>query len=236
LSLNSNLAAAYIEVCRLKLFVDFDLAGADAAARRAVALEPGDPAGLTAAAGTAKFFGRFDEALQLSHRAVGLDPLNAGSWDSLAEAEYFAGRLDEAAAHARKALELSADVWPGHILLSKIYLTEGRPEDALPEIERVRYDSPRAFLYAMAYSAIGRQKESDAALGELIAKDHARNAYLIATVHAFENRSDQAFEWLDRAYAQHADDVIGTGVDPLLKNLHNDPRYAAFLKRIHPPN
>ena len=233
LSLNPNLAAAYIEVCRLKLFVDFDLAGADAAARRAVAFEPGDPASLTAAAGTAKFFGRFDEALQLSHRAVGLDPLNAGSWDSLAEAEYFAGRLDEAAADAKKALELSPDVWPGHILLSKILLMQGRPEDALPEIERVRYDANRASLYAMAYSAIGRQKESDTALSELIAKDHARNAYLIATVHAFGNRSDQAFEWLDRAYAQRADDVIGTGVEPLLKNLHNDPRYAAFLKKVH---
>ena len=233
LSLNPNLAAAYIEVCRLKLFVDFDLAGADAAARRAVALEPGDPASLTAAAGTAKFFGRFDEALRLSHRAVGLDPLNAGSWDSLAEAEFFAGRFDEAAAHARKALELSADVWPGHILLSKIYLMEGRPEDALPEIERVRYDSPRAFLYALAYQAMGRKKEAESALSEVLA---GHSAYLIATVYAHRNQSNQAFEWLDRAYVQRDGDVIATRVDPLLRNLRNDPRYAAFLKRIRLPN
>ncbi len=41
---------------------------------------------------------------------------------------------------------------------------QGRPEDALPEIAQVRYDYQRAFLYAMAYHAIGRQKESDAAL------------------------------------------------------------------------
>ena len=236
LSLNPKLAAAYIEVCRLKLFVDFDLAAADAAARRAVALEPGVPASLTAAAGTAKLFGRFDEALQLSHRAVGLDPLNAGSWESLAETELFAGRFDEAAAYGRRALELSADVWPGHFLLSKIYLMEGRPEDALLEIERVRYDAQRAFMYAMAYYAMGRRKESDTALGELIAKYHAREAYSIATIYAFENRSDQAFDWLDRALAQHAGDVIGTGVDPFLKSLHNEPRFAAFLKKVQLPN
>jgi len=236
LSLNPNLAAAYIEVCRLKLFVDFDLAGADAAAKRAVALEPGDPASLTAAAGTAKFLGHFDEALQLSHRAVGLDPLNAGSWDSLAEAEYFAGRLDEAAAHARKALELSADVWPGHILLSRIYLVQGRPEEALPEIARVRYDVPRAFLYALAYQAMGREKESATALSELIGKDSERSSYSIAAVHAFAHRPDEAFEWLDRAYVRRNGDVIGTGVDPLVKNLRSDPRFAAFLKKAHLPS
>ena len=165
--------------------------------------------------------------------SFGLDPLNAGSWDSLAEAEFFAGRFDEAAAHARKALELSADVWPGHILLSKIYLMEGRPEDALPEIERVRYDSQRAFLYALAYQAMGRKKEAESALSEVLA---GHSAYLIATVYAHRNQSDQAFEWLDRAYVQRDGDVIGTRVDPLLKNLHNDPRYAAFLKRIRLPN
>jgi hypothetical protein len=32
-----------------------------------------------------------------------------------------------------------------------IYLMEGRPEDALPEIKRIRYDAQRAFMYAMAY-------------------------------------------------------------------------------------
>ena len=43
LSLNPNLAAAQVEVVRLKLFVDFDLVGADAAAKRLIALEPGAP-------------------------------------------------------------------------------------------------------------------------------------------------------------------------------------------------
>jgi TolB-like protein/DNA-binding winged helix-turn-helix (wHTH) protein len=233
LSLDRNLAAAHAEVVRLKLFVDFDLAGADAAGKRLMALEPGVPASLRMAAATPKLLGRFDEALQLSRRAVDLDPLNAESWECLAETEFYMGRLDEAAADGRKALELSPDVWPGHILLSKIFLMQRRPEDALAEIALVGYDSQRAFLYALAYHAVGRQKESDTALNELMVKDLARSPYWIATVYAFGNRSDQAFEWLDRALAQRADDVIGTGVDPLLKNLHQDARFAAFLKKIH---
>ena len=236
LSLNPNLAAAYAEVARRKLFVDFDLVGADAAAKRALALEPGVPASVRTAAGPAKYLGRLDEALQLGRRAIDLDPLNAESWESVAETEFYLGRLDQAATDARKALELSPDVWPGHMLLSKIYLAQGRPEDALREIEQVRYDSQRAFLSAMAYYAIGRQKESDAALSALIAKYHERAPYSIAAVYAFENKSDQAFEWLDRALAQRTGDVIGTRIDPFLKALHNDPRYAAFLKKTYLQN
>jgi tetratricopeptide (TPR) repeat protein len=99
-----------------------------------------------------------------------------------------------------------------------------------------RYDPARVFLYAVAYYALGRQKEADAALSELIAKYHARSAYVIAQVYAFRKQSDEAFKWLDQAYAQRDSGLIGTNVDPLLKNLHNDPRFAAFLKKIHLPN
>jgi len=172
----------------------------------------------------------------LGRRAVDLDPLNADSWgNGLAWTEFFMGQLDEAAADSRKALALSPDVWSSHSLLSQIYIMQGRPQDALPEIELVRFDELRAFLYPMASYALGREKESDAGLSELIAKYHDGGAYQIADVYAFRNQSDKAFEWLDRAYAQRDGGLIGTKVDPLLKSLHNDPRFSAFLKKIHLP-
>ena len=108
----------------------------------------------------------------------------------------------------------------------------------MPEIELVRFDPIiiRAYLYAIAYHALGREKESDAALSELIAKYHEGSAYQIAEVYAFRNQADEAFEWLDRAYAQRDSGLIGTKVDPLLKSLHNDPRYTALLKKLNFPN
>jgi tetratricopeptide (TPR) repeat protein len=180
--------------------------------------------------------GRFDEGLQLARRAVDLDPLNSHSWEQLGETEFFMGQLDEAAADSKKALELNPDVVAAHIELSKIYVMQGRPQDALREIERVGYDPMRTFLYAITYQALGRKKESDAVLGEYIAKYHASDAYQFAEVYAFRNQSDEAFEWLDRAYAQRDSGLIATKVDPLLKNLHDDPRFAALLKKLNLPN
>ena len=124
------------------------------------------------AGSSAVYLGRFDEALQLGHRAVDLDPLNAQGWEQLGEIEFFNGQLDKAAADCKKAVELDPDVASGHFFLIQILILQGRAQDILSEIERVRSDSLRGVLYPTAYNALGRKKESDAALRELIAKDH----------------------------------------------------------------
>jgi TolB-like protein/DNA-binding winged helix-turn-helix (wHTH) protein/Flp pilus assembly protein TadD len=236
LALNPNLADAHVQMGRIQQQVDFDWARADASYKRSLELEPGNPESLRAAASSAAILGRFDEALRLNRQAVDVDPLNADSWESLGETEYFTGQLDEAAAHCKKALELNPDVWPGTMLLSLVYIAQGRASDALPEIELLPSGSDRAFLYAIAYYALRRGKESDAALQELIAKFQAGGAYQVAEVYAFRNQPDAAFDWLDRAYAQRDSGLTGTKADPLLKGLRNDPRYAAFLKKLNLPN
>jgi TolB-like protein/Tfp pilus assembly protein PilF len=234
LTLNPNLASAHAQMGRIELVV-FDWARADASYQRAIALEPENSENVALAASSAAMLGRFDEALELNRQAVDLDPLNAASWDGLGETEYYIGRLDEAAADFKKALELKPDVFPGNISLSRTYIVQGRAQDALSEIELVPYDLVRVFLHAIAYHALGREKEADAALRELIAKYSERGAYQIAEVYAFRNQSDEAFVWLDRAYVLHDGELSETKVDPLLKNLHGDSRFAAFLTKLNLP-
>jgi TolB-like protein/DNA-binding winged helix-turn-helix (wHTH) protein len=235
LTLDPNLPQANIQMGRIKRQVDFDWVGADASVQRAIVLEPGVPENLGQAAFMAALFGRLDEALRLDRQALELDPLNAESWERVADDRVFAGKLDDAIADIRKALELNADNWGSRIMLSEIYLLQGRPQDALRESERIQFGAFRIRTSAMAYSALGREKESDAALKELIEKFHANAAWSIATVYAVRNQRDEAFKWLDRAYAQHDGGLIYLKIDPLLKNLHGDPRYRAFLKKIHLP-
>lgn len=236
LALNPNLALANVEMGRMKQQVDFDWTGGDAFMQRGLALEPGNPEVVRSAGFSAAILGRFDEALRLTRQAVDLDPLNAKSWEILGETKFDAGQADEAIGDLRRAIDLNPDLWNGHIFLSEIYILQGRPQDALPEIERVRLDSTRVLLYAIAYHALGRKKESNAALSELIAKYHRGSEYAIAEVYSFRNQPDEAFEWLERAYGERNSGLIITKVDPLLKNLGHDPRYAALLKKLNLPN
>jgi TolB-like protein/DNA-binding winged helix-turn-helix (wHTH) protein len=235
LSLNPNLADAHAQMGRIKQQADYDWAGANASFQRAVALEPANPENLGFAAWSASILGHFDEAVQLNRRAVDLDPLNAGSWENLATTEFMMGQLDQSAADSKKALELNPDAGSGAETLSLIYLLQGRPQDGLRDIERVPYGPSRACLYSLTYYALGRKKESDAALSELMIKYSASNAYEIALVYAFRNQADKSFEWLDRAYAQRDSSMMYTKVEPLLNSLHNDPRFAALLKKLNLP-
>jgi TolB-like protein/DNA-binding winged helix-turn-helix (wHTH) protein/cytochrome c-type biogenesis protein CcmH/NrfG len=234
LALDPNLAVAHAEMGVIQQAFDFDWAGADASFQRAIALEPGNPDILNVAAYSTALFGHFDQGLRLARRSVELDPLNANLRAGLGQIEYWMGDLDNAVADFKRALELRPQD-KTHIFLAEIYVIQGRSQDALAEIERVGYDPIRTFLYAMAYHALGRKKESDAALRELIAKYGTVAAFQIAEVYAFRKQLNEAFEWLERAYAQRDGGLVETKVSPLLKSLHNDPRYAALLKKLNLP-
>jgi hypothetical protein len=51
---------------------------------------------------------------------------------------------------------------------------------------------------------------------------------------AYANVS-QAFEWLNRAYAQRDGGLVDIKVDPLLRSLRRGPRYAALLEKMPLP-
>ena len=77
-----------------------------------------------------------------------------------------------------------------------------------------------------------RIAESDAALTELIAKFGETAAFQIAEVYAYRNEKDHAFEWLERARRQRDAGLAALRIDPLLKNLHDDPRWDAVLRAV----
>jgi hypothetical protein len=95
-------------------------------------------------------------------------------------------------------------------------------------------DRPRTRLYALTYAALGDKKQSNVALKKFIAK-YSYGAFGVALIYAFRNQLDEAFEWLELAYARRESGLIVTNLEPMLNNLHGDPRFSAFLKKIHLP-
>lgn len=54
-------------------------------------------------------------------------------------------------------------------------------------------------------------------------------------MHAFRGEVDEAFKWLDRAYAQKDVDLILIKGDPDFARIVGDPRYKAFLRKLNLP-
>jgi hypothetical protein len=85
---------------------------------------------------------------------------------------------------------------------------------------------------ALAYHALGQVSASDAALTELIKKHEKSWSSTIARVYAFRGEADRAFEWLNKAVAYHDTGVANFPNEPLLSNLHDDPRWLPFLRKL----
>jgi hypothetical protein len=54
----------------------------------------------------------------------------------------------------------------------------------------------------------------------------------VGAVHAGLGEKDKAFEGLNKAYEEHAGQMIFIKTDPWNKNLRPDPRYKELLKKM----
>jgi hypothetical protein len=87
----------------------------------------------------------------------------------------------------------------------------------------------------MAYHALRRKRESDAAVSKLIKLYGGTAAYQVAEAYGYRGDVERAFTWLERAYIQRDGALVNVKTDPLLTSLHADRRFPAFLKKMRLP-
>jgi TolB-like protein/DNA-binding winged helix-turn-helix (wHTH) protein len=235
IALDPTSASAYLALATDQIQHDWDWDAANTWLTKAAELEPGSAEILSVRANLSWVSGNLDQAINLREQAVALDPLRADSFLDLGYLLYMAGRYDKAQAEVRKALDLNPQAPFAHFTLGLILVFEEKSKDALAEIEKEPSEWAKLTSQVLVYHALGREHDSDAGLVDLIAKHHADSAFQIAQGYAFRGESDKSFEWLERAYQQRDPGLTTIKTDPLLKHLHQDPRYAELLKKMRLP-
>jgi TolB-like protein/DNA-binding winged helix-turn-helix (wHTH) protein/Flp pilus assembly protein TadD len=235
ISLDPNLAIGYLVLGLVQINYDWNWEGADASLRRAALLEPGSAAVLANRAYLAKSLGQVEDAIALYKQAIALDPLRANFHLALGHMLYLDGRYDDALAPLQTAEELNPQLSSLHLTRSINFLAQGRHAEALAEIERETGEWQKFSGEALAYDALGRRAESDAALKKLIATHQNDCAYQVAEVYASRGETDKAFQWLDRAIQQRDPGTPELKTGPLMKSLRQDPRYVELLKKMRLP-
>ena len=236
IALNKNLAIGYIELGDLKLYQDFDWKGAEDNYQKALSLEPENADVLYSLGGGLYFVtGRWNDAIRIMKKCIELDPLKPISHLNLGNILTHAGHPDEAIIYFKKALELDPQFQRGHLYLGRNYLLLGKPEMALKEMQQENIEVFRVFGMALAWHAAGKNKEADEALKDFTDRFQNDWNYLLAELYAYRGETDKAFIWLENAYRKKDSWLVFLKGDPLLKNLKNDPRHAAFLKKMNLP-
>ena len=233
--LQPDLAAAYAARSTLRRNGDFDWAGAESDARRAVELAPNDGAAKFSLGVSLATFGKPREAIALTQQAIATNPMRA-SWQVwLSMYHSSLGELDEAEAAVRKAIALQADGTAYYEMLTVIEIQRGDAAAALDAAQKEPDESWRRMAFALARQIGDDRAAADAALQELIDKDASLAAWPIAEVYALRRDGNKTFEWLERTWANRDPGITGLLTDPFILRYRDDPRFAAFCKKVGLP-
>jgi len=235
IALDPRSTAGYLALADIRLLYDLDWEGAEAALNKAAALEPGSADSFSLRADLEEMRGRPDQAIELRKRVVALDPLYSSCYLFLGNDLYQIGQYDEANTILQKALELDPQQGFIHFVLGQILLAQGRPQEALVEMQQEPNDWLKLTGEAFAYYTLGHQQASDAALKKLIATNGSGSAYQVAQVYGYRGEPDKALEWLERAYQQHDAGLPYVQSDALFKGLRQNPRYLQLLRKMQIP-
>jgi TolB-like protein/Flp pilus assembly protein TadD len=232
LAIDPDYGPAHATLGWIAMLGDNDLASAARHYQRAFALDPTDLDVLRNAAALLANLGRLNEALALDEAVVRRDPVNVQSLFNLGYDQRQAGRYDAAIASFRTVLSLSPNRGEAHCQLGMALMLQGDATAALAEIEQEKTEIWRTIALPMAYYALGRKADADAAFGALIAKYEKDAPYNIAHDYAFCGDADKAFEWLDKAVTYQDPGLSNIVTENLFDKIHSDPRWLPFLRKI----
>jgi serine/threonine-protein kinase len=230
-----TLAEAHAALGWVRFFAEWKFAEGLSELNRAKELSPANPTANDLLARVVVYLGKPEEAEKQCRQAVELDPLAFPAQNNLARVLFFRGKLDEADAIARKSAELHPAAASAHRFQVLVAFQRGDGETALREALLEPDPGYRRFELALAQHVRGDHQAADAALADLIANGRDQLAYQIAQVYAARGEKEKAFEWLQISFDTHDTGTLGLLIDPLLRDLRDDPRYKSLLAKLGLP-
>ena len=176
------------------------------------------------------------ESLVMFRRAYELDPLSPAANEVLASLAMWNGEDAEARGVLTRYRELNPKEAKVYLCVADYHMERREFDEAQKMVDVARGLSPGAPIVttsqALLFALVGRRKEAEDALDEVIAsgkESFALNGQLI--VYTALGDLDEAFEALMRQAETHTW-PFAIKIDPLYAELRKDPRFPEFCRRV----
>jgi len=249
LEIDNTLAEAHVSLAVVKERWDWDFAAAEREYKRAIELNPDYATAHHRYAVFLSAMGRFDESIAEQDRARQLDPLSLVIAVDSARPFSLSGRYDRAVEILRKVLEIDPNFMRAHHLLAVNYSWMGKYEEAISEIQKAfelvggqfredgtkRIDDTLATIYARA----GRKSDALKIVAEMDEQEKQgiyTYANTRAAVYSQLGDREQAFKWLEKAYAERSPAMAELKVAHVFDKIRDDPRFADLVRRVGLPH
>ncbi len=181
-----------------------------------------------------------EEGIQEMDRALDLDPLSSSKRNSLGAAFYWAGRYEDALRTFQDVPDGDANTERRHRRMAEIYHRQGLQGKCIDELVNALRLTGRDSLaatvqqtYRSAGYAAARKAFFTGDIRERTAREDGAGYELwIAADYALLGDKDNAFRWLDKAFANDEEGLMYVAVEIQFAGLRSDPRFAGVLRRL----
>jgi serine/threonine protein kinase len=242
--LDPYLGAAHRARAAASFIYKWDWASTEREIKRSIALDPSEAETHFLYSMYLRTMHRLDEAMKEAKRAEELDPLSPGWKSSIGLLHYYTRRYDAAEEQYRQLTRTDPDLPGPHLGLYNIYSRTGKESEAVTELQKglaLQGADELAAALPRLYASSGFQAAKDFAIREQIrilteaSKQDYISPIALATNYAVLGERDKAFEWLEKAYEEHAPGLLDLDLDPDYDNLRADNRFQNLVRRIKLP-
>lgn len=232
-----RLAEAQTSLGIIAFFLDWDWPAAEAALRRAIALDHGYDVAHRYLAHVLSQAGRHDEAQAIIRRARGLDPFYAMNHAMSSQFAFQARDYPAAVQHARQAIVVDPGFWIGHVMLGQAEEQLGRLDlafEAFQDAARLSSGNTKTLAFrGHVLARLRRTAEARDILRTLASLSAERYVppYTIALVEAGLGERNAAMASLERALEARDVHLVFLPVDPKWDAYRSDARFKAIVER-----
>src|SRR5262249_55088322 len=241
LQLDDSSAEAHTSLGFIRLYYDWDFAGAESEFERAIRLQPGMVLAHYWHAGVLSASGRHEQAIASIQRAQELDPLSPLVNADAGWYYFYARRYDEAIRECRRALEVDPNFGFALNCVMAAHREQGKYDAAFADVRelfRLRaaqtHQKPEEIAAANAQKGLRGAAELWLARLQRLSHQFYISPYQSAVLHLWLDQKDQALADLKRVRDQRDTLMVLLDVDPRLDPLRADPRFAALRNDLHP--
>lgn len=241
LDLDETLAEAHVALGTVQFGYDWNWAAAEKEIKRAIELNPNSVEVHRFYSRFLRAMGRFQEAISEIIQAQELDPLSEEIINTAGITYFWARKYDDAIATYQRSLQLDRNNPITHNYLADAFARKGMFAEAIAEEQKslkLTGEEEAADVLGKDFQSQGYLKATKLKLQRMIdyLNEAARDQYIspmnFAIAYAGLGDANQAIEWLEKAYQEHAIWMVFLKTDPQFDGIRADPRFQNLLKQI----
>jgi len=237
LQLDPESAEAHTCDAAMKFWFEWDFAGTEVAARRAIELNENYSLAHLYLAHMFSNTGRHDKALATIQQAIVLDPLSLIVGAMRGQFLYHAGRDAEAIEQFNATLGMESRFWVGQICAAKVYEKLGMHSEALVACDRALEssggNSEALSVAGYVHAVAGDRDKAEHCIHQMLERKNERYVppYNIALVFAGLRQSQTALHWLYQAL-EDRDVHMPFLLDHKWNGMRSNAEFQKLLSRV----